>query len=59
MYMNNVHEQWYKHYFSSFPVDNTFLSVQVLTWLEANCQVAVARANQKDPLIAVCREKYV
>ena len=30
---------------------------QVLTWLEANCRVAVARANDKDPLNTDFRAK--
>jgi hypothetical protein len=30
---------------------------EVLTWLEANCRVAVTRANQKDPLISEHRER--
>ena len=35
------------------------LCVQVLTWLEANCRVAIERAGNRDPLIAEQRAKYV
>ena len=31
---------------------------QVLTWLEANCRVAVCRADQNDPLISEQRDRY-
>ena len=40
-------------------VSQTTRHFQVLTWLEANCRVAVCRADQNDPLISEHRDRYI